>query len=107
MHALLQDGDRGWAWLTNQLESWQADRLTSSAHAGLTRVGAYVSRTVVLAGLDAVVAFVLLTPLGVPFTGPLVTVVFLLGFIPYLVGIQATLVVGLATQALVDLGSAH
>ena len=100
---LLQDGDRGWAWLTDQLESWQADRLTSSAHAGLTRVGAYVSRTVVLAGLDAVVAFVLLTPLGVPFTGPLVTVVFLLGFIPYLGGIVATLVVGLATQALVGL----
>ena len=33
---LLQDGDRGWAWLTNQLEPWQAERLTSSAYAGLT-----------------------------------------------------------------------
>ncbi len=103
---LLQDGDRGWAWLTNQLEPWQAERLTSSAHAGLTRVGDFVRRTVVLAGLDAVVAFVLLTPLGVPFTGPLVTVVFLLGFVPYLGGIVATLVVGLATQALVGGGAA-
>ena len=41
-----------------------------------------------------------------PFTGPLVTVVFLLGFIPYLGGIVATLVVGLATQALVGGGPA-
>ena len=103
---LLQDGDRGWAWLTNQLEPWQARTLTSSAAAGMQRVGVFVRRTLVLAAADAIVAFVMLSALGVPFTGPLVAVVFLFGFVPYLGGIAATAAVGLATNELAGIGPA-
>ena len=103
---MLQDGDRGWAWLTNQVQPWQARTLTASAIEGTDRVGDFVSRTVTLAALDAIVAFVVLTLLGVPLTGPMVAVVFLGGFVPYLGGIVATALVGLATLALAGSGAA-
>ena len=98
---LLQDGDRGWSWLTDQLESWQARMLTASAIEGTGRVGDYVRRTATLATLDAAVAFVVLNLLGVPLAGPMVALVFLGGLVPYLGGIVVTMAVGLATLALV------
>jgi predicted PurR-regulated permease PerM len=97
---LLQDGDRGWAWAMAAFEPWQARMLTGSATAGMDRVGSYVRRTIALAAADAIVAFVLLAILGVPFTGPLTAMVFLFGFVPYLGGIVATVVVALATLSL-------
>ena len=97
---LLQDGDRGWSWLTDQLEPWQARTLTTGAIEGTARVGDYARRTAILAALDGIVAFVTLTLLGVPLVGPMVALVVLGGLVPYLGGIVVTLIVGLVTLAL-------
>ncbi len=98
---LLLDGDRAWGQLTSTLEPWRAEALGASARAGLDRVGGYLRRTVALALIDALVAAIVLRVLGVPLSGPLVVVVFLGGFVPYLGAIVSTLLVGFATLALV------
>ena len=98
---LLLDGDRAWGRATSSLEPWRAEALGTSAKAGLDRVGGYLRRTVVLALLDALVAAIVLRVLGVPLSGPLVVLVFLGGFVPYLGAIVTTLLVGFATLALV------
>ena len=99
---LLLDGDRAWGRLTSSLEPWRAEALGISARAGLDRVGGYLRRTVALALIDAFVAAIVLRVLGVPLSGPLVVLVFLGGFVPYLGAIVTTLLVGFATLALVS-----
>jgi predicted PurR-regulated permease PerM len=98
---LLLDGDKAWAGLTSSVEPWRAEALGTSARAGLDRVGGYLRRTVALALIDALVAAIVLRVIGVPLSGPLVVVVFLGGFVPYLGAIVSTLLVGFATLALV------
>lgn len=94
---LLSDGERGWAMLMRPLDPAQAQALTASARAGLDRVAGYLRRTSVLAVLDALVVAAVLLLFGVPLAGPLVVIVFLGGFVPYLGAIITTLVVVLAT----------
>jgi putative heme transporter len=96
---LLQDGDHAWGRLTSSLEPWRAEALGASARAGLDRVGGYLRRTAVLALIDALVAAIVLRVLGVPLSGPLVVLVFLGGFVPYLGAIVTTAIVGFATLA--------
>ncbi len=87
--------------MMHQVRPWQAEALTPSATLGLHRVSGFVRRTGVLAALDAGAAAALLVLVGAPLVGPMVAVVFLAGFVPYLGAILATTIVGLATLALV------
>jgi predicted PurR-regulated permease PerM len=98
---LLQGGDLGWAWLMRPLDPWRQETLTASARDGLERVGGYLLRTAVLAATDAVIAAVVLVALGVQLAGPLVVLVFLGGFVPFLGALVTTTIVGLVTLALV------
>jgi predicted PurR-regulated permease PerM len=98
---LLQGGDLGWAWLMRPLDPWRQETLTASAQDGLERVGGYLLRTAVLAATDAVIAAVVLVGLGVQLAGPLVVLVFLGGFVPFLGALVTTTIVGLVTLALV------
>jgi predicted PurR-regulated permease PerM len=97
---LLSDGEKGWAWVVRPLEPRQAEILTASARDGLDRVAGYLRRTTVMAVIDALVALAVLLAFGVPLAGPLVVIVFLGGFVPYLGAIITTIVVVLATLAL-------
>ena len=63
---LVQDGDRGWAWLMRSLDPWRAATVTASAERGVDKVGWYIRRTALLATLDALVVWVVLTAAGVP-----------------------------------------
>jgi predicted PurR-regulated permease PerM len=103
---LLQDGERGWAWLMAPLDPWRAETVTASAEAGARRVGGYLRRTTILAVIDAVAVAIVLGLLGVPLAGPLVVVIFIGGFIPYLGAIVSTAIVVLATVALAGTGPA-
>jgi putative heme transporter len=97
---LLQDGDRGWAWLMRGQPAWRADPLTASARDGLDRIAWYLRRTALLAAVDAVVVGIVLVLAGVPLAGSLAVVVFLAGFVPYLGAAVAAAIVGLATLTL-------
>ena len=70
--------------LADSLAGSYFDELTSRAWLVLERVGRYLRATFVAAAIDAVVAFVVLVVLGVPFAGALAVLVFMGGFIPYL-----------------------
>ena len=97
---LLQDGTRGWAWLMRPLAGWRAELVTVSARSGLERVSGYLQRTALLAVSDALVVGVTLVLLGMPLVGPLVVLVFVGGFVPYLGAIITASIVVLATLAL-------
>jgi predicted PurR-regulated permease PerM len=96
---LLQDGERGWAWLMQPLAGWRAETVTASARSGLQRVSGYIRRTATLAVIDAVAVAATLVLLGVPLAGPLVVLVFVGGFVPYLGAIVLGGFVVLATLA--------
>jgi predicted PurR-regulated permease PerM len=96
---LLADGDKGWAWFLRSLKSWQVETVEDGAHRGLSQVAWYIRRTAVLATLDAVVTFVLLSILGVPLAGALAAVTFVAGFVPYLGAVAGAAIVAFATLA--------
>ena len=98
---LLQDGDRAWAALTGGIDPWRADALTTRGRIAVERVGGYLRGTAILAASDAVTDFIYLTILGVPLAAPLAVLVFLGGFVPYLGGFVATIVLVLVTLAFV------
>jgi putative heme transporter len=96
---LLQDGDRAWGWAVDPLQRWRSETITSSGWLALERVGGYLRGTALLAAIYAVTDLVFLVVLGVPLAGPLAVLVFLGGFVPYLGGILATIVILLVTLA--------
>lgn len=100
---LLADGDKGWGWAIRTLRPWQAAAVTQSARAGLDKVAWYVRRTALLAAVDGLAVWSVLTVFGVPLAGPLGAIAFLAGFVPYLGAIAGASVVGLATLALAGL----
>ncbi len=97
---LVQDGDRGWAWLMRSLDPWRAATVTESAERGVDKVGWYLRRTALLATLDALVVLIVLTVTGVPLAPALAAVAFIAGFVPYLGAIMGAAVVALAALAL-------
>ncbi len=102
---LLLDGDRAWAAVTREMDPWRADALTARGRVAIERVGGYLRGTAILAATDAITDFVYLTILGVPLAAPLAVLVFLAGFVPYLGGFLATLVLVLVTLASVGPGA--
>jgi predicted PurR-regulated permease PerM len=92
---LLQDGDKAWVWAMQAAGEWQRDRITSSGHDALDRVGGYLRGTAVVAAITAVSDFVFMVILGVPFAGALAVVVFFGAFIPLIGGVVTTIIVAL------------
>jgi predicted PurR-regulated permease PerM len=97
---LVQDGDRGWAWLMRSQDAWRAATITASAERGVTKVAWYLRRTALLATLDAVVVWVVLGAFGVPLASALAAVAFIAGFVPYLGAIMGAATIALAALAL-------
>jgi predicted PurR-regulated permease PerM len=98
---LLQDGDKAWVWLVQAGSDWQRDRITSSGHEALERIGGYLRGTAVLAASDGISDFIFLVLLGVPLAGPLSVMVFMGGFIPYVGGFITTTILVLVTYSTV------
>jgi predicted PurR-regulated permease PerM len=96
---LLQDGDRGWGWVVGETDEWRRTRITEAGRDAIQRVGGYLRGTAILASTDAVSDFIFLYLLGVPLAAPLAVLVFFAGFIPYIGGFFATIVLVLMTLA--------
>jgi putative heme transporter len=96
---LLVDGDRAWAQVAGRVDDWRADEITSHGRIALERVGGYLRGTFILAALHAISTFIFLVLLDVPLAEPLAVLVFVGGFIPYVGGAIATVVVLLVALA--------
>ena len=103
---MLQDGDRAWAWGLQVVSDWRRDKVLAAGDDALQRVGGYLRGTAIITGSDAISDFVFLVILGVPLAGPLAVLVFFAGFIPYIGGMFATLVLLTVTLAYQDLRAA-
>lgn len=84
---LLLDGRKGWDVGLSRLGGWQRDRIRDAGEEAMRRAGGYVRGTAVIASVDALLSFVVLTVIGVSLAGPLAVLVFAAGFIPYVGGI--------------------
>jgi predicted PurR-regulated permease PerM len=103
---VLQDGDRGWAQLTGDLNDQAAGTLTARVVTAVSEVGGYLRAMATIAVIDSVADFVYLTILGVPLAGPLSVMVFLGAFIPYIGTIFTTIVIVTVTLAAAGTGPA-
>lgn len=84
---LLLDGEKAWDVGLRDLHDWRRDRIRDAGQEAMRRAGGYVRGTAVIASVDAVASFVILTLLGVPLAGPLAVLVLVAGFIPYVGGL--------------------
>jgi predicted PurR-regulated permease PerM len=96
---LLQDGDKAWAWILRPADQWRRATLVTAGEETLLQVGGYLRGSAVIAAVDALTDFVFLTMLGVPLAGPLAVLVLFAGFVPYVGGFLAILVLLLLTWA--------
>jgi putative heme transporter len=96
---LLQDGDKAWAWLLKPADTWRRATLEKAGEDTLLQVGGFLRGSSVNGAVDAVTDFVFLLILGVPLAGPLAVLVLFAGFIPYVGGFMAILVLALLTWA--------
>jgi predicted PurR-regulated permease PerM len=97
-------GAKMWRWFLDQLPERHRSRWQVAADAGWYSFSGYARGTVIIAFIDGVLAFVLLTILGVPLAAPLAVLVFIGAFIP-LIGAPLAMiiaaVVALAAQGFV------
>jgi len=96
---LLLDGDHAWAWAMQSASERRREAATASGLRGLGRVGGYLRTVALLAAVEAVVDFILMTIFGVPLALPLATLVFVGGFVPYIGGVVTTSAIVLAALA--------
>ena len=78
----VNSGDRMWRWFTHQLPERNRDRLREAAGAGWYTFSGFARGTVIIAFIDGILAFVLLSILGVPLAAPLAVLVLIGAFIP-------------------------
>jgi predicted PurR-regulated permease PerM len=97
---LLLDGGKAWDVGLSGLGGWQRDRIRDAGEEAMRRAGAYVRGTAVIASVDAVSSFVVLTLIGVSLAGPLGVLVLAAGFIPYIGGLFVAGILLLAGLAL-------
>jgi len=102
----LKDGDKAWLWLFQAVNDENRTRITEAGEDALSRVGGYLRGTTVLAAIMAVTDYAFLWILGVPLAAPLAILVFFTGYIPYLGGILANLVLLGVAYAAVGVGPA-
>ena len=97
---LLLDGDKAWDVGLSELGGWQRDRIRDAGEEAMRRAGGYVRGTAVIASVDAMLSFVVLTLIGVSLAGPLAVLVLAAGFIPYIGGLFVAGILLLAGLAL-------
>lgn len=88
----LASGPSMWVWFVNQLPARSRMRVHEAAGAGWYTFSGYARGTVIIAVTDGILAYVLLTVVGVPLAAPLAVLVFIGAFIP-LVGAPAAMIV--------------
>ena len=97
---LLLDGDKAWDVGLSGLGGWQRDRIRDAGEEAMRRAGGYVRGTAVIASVDALSSFVVLTLIGVSLAGPLAVLVLAAGFVPYIGGLFVAGILLLAGLAL-------
>ena len=97
---LLLDGDKAWDVGLSELGGWQRDRIRDAGEEAMHRAGGYVRGTAVIASVDALLSFVVLTLIGVSLAGPLAVLVLAAGFVPYIGGLFVAGILMLAGLAL-------
>ncbi|WP_136519799.1 AI-2E family transporter [Cellulomonas telluris] len=90
----LARGTQMWTWFLNQLPVRVRETWVTAGGAGWYTFSGYTRGTVIIAITDGVLAFVLLTVLGVPLAAPLAVLVLIGAFIP-LIGAPAAMVVAM------------
>jgi putative heme transporter len=103
---LLKDGDRAWLWIFQDVSEQNRERIGVAGDDALWRVGGYLRGTTIIAGIMAVTDYVFLVILGVPLAVPLAVLVFFSGYIPYIGGIIANVILLAIAYAAVGLGPA-
>lgn len=88
----LASGQKMWIWFLDQIPSRSRPRMHSAAAAGWYTFSGYARGTVIIALIDGILAYVLLTIVGVPLAAPLAVLVFIGAFIP-LVGAPAAMII--------------
>ncbi|TRW46228.1 AI-2E family transporter [Georgenia yuyongxinii] len=88
----LARGAQMWRWFLNQLPTRNRDQVHTAASAGWYTFSGYARGTMIVAFADGVLAFILLTVVGVPLAAPLAVLVFIGAFIP-LIGAPAAMIV--------------
>ena len=101
---LLKDGDRAWLWIFQDVSDQNRERIGVAGEDALQRAGGYLRGTTILAAIMAITDYVFLVILGVPLALPLAILVFLAGYIPYIGGAVANLVVLGVAYAAVGIG---
>ena len=97
---LLLDGDKAWGLGLAGLGDWQRDRIRDAGEEAMRQAGGYVRGTAMIAAVDALTSFVVLSLIGVSNAGPLAVFVLAAGFIPYIGGLFAAGILLLAGFAL-------
>jgi predicted PurR-regulated permease PerM len=94
-----------WRWFLNQLPAKNRERTHAAATAGWYTFSGYARGTMIVATADGIMAFILLSIVGVPLAAPLSVLVFIGAFIP-LIGAPAAMVVAavvaLAANGFID-----
>ncbi|HEY0217041.1 MAG TPA: AI-2E family transporter [Cellulomonas sp.] len=90
----LARGQDMWTWFVNQLPRSVRDTWVSAGGAGWYTFSGYTRGTVIIAVTDGMLAFVLLTILGVPLAAPLAVLVVIGAFIP-LIGAPSAMVIAM------------
>ncbi|MPV35755.1 AI-2E family transporter [Georgenia subflava] len=98
----LARGGSMWTWFLNQLPAKNRERTHAAATAGWYTFSGYARGTMIVALADGVMAFILLSIVGVPLAAPLSVLVFIGAFIP-LIGAPAAMIVA-AVVALAAVG---
>lgn len=107
-------GGKMWRWFLGQIPEQHRSRWQAAAGAGWYSFSGYARGTVIIAFVDGVLAFILLTILGVPLAAPLAVLVFIGAFIP-LIGAPLAMIIaavvalaanGIVTALIVTIGIA-
>ncbi|MFH5822702.1 AI-2E family transporter [Georgenia sp. AZ-5] len=88
----LARGKDMWQWFLSQLPMRNRERMHAAASAGWYTFSGYARGTMIVASFDGVLAFILLSIVGVPLAAPLAVLVFIGAFIP-LIGAPAAMIV--------------
>ncbi|MFD6176139.1 MULTISPECIES: AI-2E family transporter [unclassified Isoptericola] len=107
-------GGKMWSWFLDQIPQEHRTRWQAAAGAGWYSFSGYARGTVIIAFTDGVLAFILLSILGVPLAAPLAVLVFIGAFIP-LIGAPLAMIIaavvalaanGFVTALIVTIGIA-
>jgi len=110
----IASGTKMWRWFLGQVPEEHRSRWQDAAGAGWYSFSGYARGTVIIAFSDGVLAFILLTILGVPLAAPLAVLVFIGAFIP-LIGAPLAMIIaavvalaaeGIVTALIVTIGIA-